>query len=109
MEFLVEFELTVPDGTTETEVKKRQDAEVRAAAKLAEDGHLLRVWKRPAAGRGTTIVGLYRAEDEAQLGALLVALPLYGWMQIAVTPLEPHPNDPAAPRTSTFGADRSRS
>ena len=99
----------MPDGTTETVVKNRQDAEARAAAKLADDGHLLRVWKRPVAGRGMRIVGLYRAEDEAQLAGLIEALPLYEWMQIAVTPLEPHPNDPAAARRSSVGAERSQS
>ena len=108
MEFLVEFELTVPDGTTDAEVKDRQDAEVRAAAKLAEDGHLLRVWKRPIPGRAAGILGLYRAEDEAQLTELLEALPLYEWMQIGVTALEPHPNDPAAARTSGDGDDRNQ-
>jgi muconolactone delta-isomerase len=100
MDFLVEFEVTVPDGITETEVKNRQDAEASAAAKLADEGHLLRVWKRPVAGRGPKIVGLYRAADEAQLSGLLEALPLYEWMQIEVTPLDAHPNDPAAARAS---------
>jgi muconolactone D-isomerase len=109
MEFLVEFEVTVPDGTTESEVKNRQDAEARAAAKLADDGLLLRVWKRPVAGRGTVVVGLYRAEDEAQLTRLLEGLPLYEWMQIGVTALEPHPNDPAADGTSSLGEARSPS
>jgi muconolactone delta-isomerase len=39
---------------------------------------------------------LYRAESEGELDGLLRALPLYEWMRITVTPLEPHPNDPAA-------------
>jgi muconolactone D-isomerase len=40
-------------------------------------------------------VGLYRADSGAQLDDLLRALPLYDWMRVTVTPLEPHPNDPA--------------
>lgn len=32
--------------------------------------------------------------NEAQLAGLVGALPLYDWMQIRVTPLAPHPNDP---------------
>jgi muconolactone D-isomerase len=40
------------------------------------------------------ILGLYRADGEAQLEGLLRALPLYEWMDLTVTPLEPHPNDP---------------
>jgi hypothetical protein len=38
---------------------------------------------------------LYRAESEADMDGLLRALPLYEWMRVTVTPLEPHPNDPA--------------
>ena len=30
------------------------------------------------------------------MDGLLRALPLYEWMRVTVTPLEPHPNDPAA-------------
>ena len=47
MEFLVEFEVNVPGGTSESEVNSRQDAEASAAATLVDEGHLLRVWQRP--------------------------------------------------------------
>ena len=93
MDFLVEFEVDVPAGTPETEVKDRERAEAGAATKLADEGHLLRVWKRPGE---TTVLGLYRAESETELDGLLSALPLYEWMTITVTGLERHPNDPAA-------------
>ncbi|HEX9482813.1 MAG TPA: muconolactone Delta-isomerase family protein [Solirubrobacteraceae bacterium] len=46
------------------------------------------------------ILGLYRADTEAQLTDLLRALPLYDWMNITVTPLEAHPNDPGPPANS---------
>ena len=98
MEFLVEFEVNVPDGTTESEVRDRESAEAKAAAKLVEEGHLLRVWRRPVAPGESRILGLYCADSETQLDGLLGALPLYEWMHIAVTPLEPHPNDPATAR-----------
>ncbi|QRP50852.1 hypothetical protein I6J71_18270 [Amycolatopsis sp. FDAARGOS 1241] len=40
-------------------------------------------------------VGLGRADDEADLRRnVLGTLPLHDWMTLAVTPLEPHPNDP---------------
>jgi muconolactone delta-isomerase len=97
MEFLVEFEVNVPDGTPDAEVKDRERAEGSAAARLADQGHLVRVWNRPAAAGNTTVVGLYRADSQAQLEGLLGALPLYEWMDITVAPLEPHPNDPARP------------
>jgi muconolactone delta-isomerase len=95
MEFLVAFEVTVPDGTPESEVGEREHAEASAAAKLAHDGHLVRVWKVAVATGGARVLGLYRADSEAELHALLRALPLYDWMRVTVTPLEPHPNDPA--------------
>jgi muconolactone D-isomerase len=95
MEFLVEFELEVPAGATRAEVEQRQRAESAAAAKLAEDGHLVRLWRRPLVGDGTTAIGLYRADSEAELDDLLGALPLAGWLRVTVTPLEAHANDPA--------------
>jgi muconolactone D-isomerase len=95
MEFLVEFEVDVPDGAPASEVEARASAEASAAASLVDRGHLVRLWKLPAAPGETKALGLYRADSEAQLAGLLAALPLYDWMQITVTPLEPHPNDPA--------------
>jgi muconolactone delta-isomerase len=94
VEFLVEFEIAVPGGTPASEVKDREDAEAAATALLADEGRLVRVWRRPLAAGGTRVLGLYRADDEAQLDGLLSALPLSGWMRATVTPLEPHPNDP---------------
>jgi muconolactone delta-isomerase len=95
MEFLVEFEVEVPAGTPRAEVDQRHRAESAAAAKLAEDGHLVRLWRRPYVGDGTTFVGLYLADDQTELDALLAALPLADWLIITVTPLAGHPNDPA--------------
>ena len=92
MEFLVEFEVEVPAGTPDAEVEQHQRAESAAAAKLAEDGHLVRLWRRPLAGDA---IGLYRAGSRAALDGLLAALPLAGWLRVTVTPLEAHPNDPA--------------
>ena len=96
MEFLVEFEITVPAGTADTEVEAREGAEEMAAAALVEQGHLLRVWKLAAANGQSSILGLYRAGSRRQLEGLLEALPLYEWMRIEITPLRPHPNDPLA-------------
>jgi muconolactone D-isomerase len=95
MEFLVEFEIRVPEGTPATEVEERTRAEAAAAEKLVEEGHLLRVWTRDAPSSGTTVLGLYRADGRPELDRRLGALPLYEWMKITVTPLGPHPNDPA--------------
>ncbi len=105
MEFLVEFEVNVPDGTAESEVKDRESAEASAATKLVEQGHLVRLWKLAGATGETRIVGLYRADSETQLNGLLGALPLSGWMDVTVTPLAPHPNDPpSAPQEQAIGS-----
>jgi muconolactone delta-isomerase len=96
MEFLVEFEVDIPEGTPVSEVKDREDAEAIAAAKLAGERHLLRVWKRLVASGETKTLGLYRAESEIELDSLLSGLPLSDWMRVTITPLESHPNDPAA-------------
>ena len=93
MEFLVEFDLNVPDGTPESELEDRVRAEASSARTLAKEGHLVRVWRREG-----KVLGLYRARSRSELDDLLGALPLYDWMQVLVSPLETHPNDPAAAR-----------
>jgi len=95
MEYLVEFEIEVPAGTPRAEVDHRYGAESAAAAKLAKAGHLIRLWRRPLVGDGTTAVGLYRANTRTELDDLLAALPLADWLHVTVTPLDGHPNDPA--------------
>ena len=101
MEFLVAFEVNVPDGTPQSEIDERNSAESVAAADLDRQGHLVRLWRPPAAPGEARAVGLYRAESRSQLDALLAALPLGDWLKIVVTPLEPHPNDPV-PRATMF-------
>ena len=95
MEFLVEFEVEVPAGTPDAEVEQHERAESAAATRLGEEGHLVRLWRRPLVGDGTTAIGLYRANSQAELDGLLAALPLADWLRVTITPLEAHPNDPA--------------
>jgi muconolactone delta-isomerase len=94
MEFLVEFDVEVPDGTSETEVERRKGAEAVATARLATEGHLLRLWRPTTAAGAPTAVGLYAADSRTELDALLRALPLADWIRVTVVPLAPHPNDP---------------
>ena len=95
MEFLVEFEVEVPNGTPASEVEERTRAEASAAARLVDEGHLLRVWRRNAVAGDATVIGLYAADSEAELDGLLRALPLADWLQVTIIPLAPHPNDPS--------------
>jgi muconolactone delta-isomerase len=98
MEFLVQFELDIPDGVPESEVKNRQRAEAAAAETLAGEGHLVRLWQASVGTGHTTVLGVYRAGSKAELDGLLRALPLYEWMRTSITPLVQHPNDPMSVR-----------
>jgi muconolactone delta-isomerase len=100
MEFLVEFELDIPDIVPDSEVEEREMAEAVAASGLADQGHLLRLWRASPGTGPTTVLGLYRANSNAELNGLLGALPLHEWMHTSVTPLLQHPNDPAGMRAS---------
>jgi muconolactone D-isomerase len=105
-EYLVEFEIRIPRGTPESVVSARATAEAAAAAKLIDQGHLVRLWRLPVASGEAHALGLYRADTGAELDAFLTALPLYEWMHVTVTALEPHPNDPAVRRHDDRGGRR---
>ncbi|MFE4874302.1 muconolactone Delta-isomerase family protein [Streptomyces sp. NPDC056682] len=91
-EFLVEITTTIPEGASQEEVDRRRAAEAVRARELAATGHLARLW-RPV-GEPCSI-GVWRAGDEAELHEkVLDTLPLRPWMDLTVTPLESHPNDP---------------
>jgi muconolactone D-isomerase len=96
MEFLVEFQLDIPEDVPSSEVEDRESAEVAAADVLADRGHLVRLWRTFLNTGPVTILGLYRADSPAELSGLLRALPLYEWMHASITPLLQHPNDPGA-------------
>ena len=74
------------------------DAEAREAERaheLAGQGHLLRLW---ALGKGRAL-GLWRAQDAAEMQAILKSLPLDDWMTVQTTPLSQHPGDRALTKT----------
>jgi muconolactone delta-isomerase len=104
MEFIVEFELNVPGGTPESEVNDHQSAEASAAARLADEGRLLRLWRLSTAADDRKFLGLYSADSETELDGLLRGLPLADWMRVTVTRLAPHPNDPAPASAAGSGA-----
>jgi len=108
VEFLVRFDVTVPEGTPDSQAKTRFEAETVAAAELARKGHLVRLWRLPTPPEEIAVVGIYRADSEATLDALLGELPLADWMRITVTQLGAHPNDPRSPRPDSFGLPEPR-
>jgi muconolactone delta-isomerase len=102
MEFLVEFDPEMPKEAAKSDVAQFNDAEAAAAADLAKQGHLARLWREPASPGGDRAVGLYLSKTQQELEGLLRALPLYNWMHVTITPLEPHPNDPDHGRPGYF-------
>ena len=95
MEFLTTFEVTFPDSASEQEVADIKAREADRTRELAEQGHLLRLWMLPPTPGSWQALGLWQAEDEEHLQAILKSLPMDKWMTTETTPLTEHPNDPA--------------
>jgi muconolactone D-isomerase len=101
MEYLIDFLIAIPADAPADEVRERLDGETTRVAELAAEGRAVRVWRPlPDDGRRRAI-GLYRADTDAELDAILDSLPLRPWMEITVTPLISHPNDPARDAAQT--------
>ncbi|AKU91189.1 muconolactone Delta-isomerase family protein [Vulgatibacter incomptus] len=98
MEYLVTMTTHVPAGTSETTVKEVQAREAARSRELAEQGYLLRLWRPPLKPGEWRTLGLFAADDVGQLQEVLASMPLHVWRNDEVTPLSPHPNDPAQPR-----------
>jgi len=95
MDYLVDFTVTVPEGTPASELEQRMRGEGTRVAELAAQGHAVRIWKPSGDDGLSRAIGLYRAADDSELQAILESLPLWPWMEISVTALAEHPNDPA--------------
>jgi muconolactone delta-isomerase len=95
MEFLTTFTVTIPGDADPLEVKDLQAGEADRTRELAEQGHLLRLWMLPPTPGSWRALGLWRADDGAQMAALLTSLPMDKWMSTETTLLTEHPSDPA--------------
>jgi muconolactone D-isomerase len=98
MEYLVTMTTHVPEGTSEAAVQDIRARETARSDELAAQGYLLRLWRPPLQPGEWRTLGLFAASDGAELEAVLASMPLRVWRTDEVTPLSPHPNDPA--RTS---------
>jgi len=94
MEYLTDLVTTVPEGTSTAKVDELRAAEAVRAAELAKAGHLVRLWRPPLGPGEWRSIGLFCAADEAELRKVLDSLPLHIWMNVTITPLSSHPNDP---------------
>ena len=91
-EFLTTFTISIPPGTPAGTVHDAAARETQRTRELAEQGHLLRLWKLPGEGRA---LGLWQAGDAAEMQLILKSLPQDAWMNVQTTPLSEHPSDPA--------------
>jgi muconolactone delta-isomerase len=94
-EFLTTFTFNVPTDASPQAVQATEAREAQRTRELGEQGHLLRLWRLPAeASQGRTL-GLWRADDPAQMQEILRSLPFDAWLIVQTTPLTAHPSDPA--------------
>jgi muconolactone D-isomerase len=94
MEFLVTMTTEVPDGTPDDTVDDVRRREAVRSKELASEGHLLRLWRPPLQPGEWRTLGLFAADDDAELESILSSMPLRVWRSDSVIPLSPHPNDP---------------
>jgi muconolactone delta-isomerase len=95
VEFLVSMTTHVPAGTSAQTVADVRRREADHSRQLATQGHLLRLWRPPLQPGEWRTLGLFSATDSGELEKVLASMPLRIWRTDAVTPLSPHPNDPA--------------
>jgi len=105
MEYLVTMTTRVPDGTSEETVDNVRAREATHSRDLAAQGHLLRLWRPPLQPGEWRTLGLFAADDGGQLEKVLASMPLRVWRTDEVTPLMPHPNDPAASPSTRIGGE----
>src|SRR3954471_7390915 len=86
----------VPAGTPEENVENTRAREALRARELADEGHLLRLWRPPLQPGEWRTVGLFAAADNTDLEKALASMPLRVWRTDEATPLGPHPNDPTS-------------
>ncbi|BCJ37271.1 muconolactone isomerase [Actinocatenispora thailandica] len=95
-EYFTTFVVAIPDGTPAEVVEDARHGEATRTHQLAEHGHLIRLWLLPAWPDGSHALGLWRARNPEHLRTMLDSLPMAPWLTEQITPLTPHPSDPAS-------------
>ena len=88
MEFLVEIEVRLPVELDAENRAALQAAEQARGRALAESGVLRAIWRVPGRLANRAI---WSAADATALHEALTSLPLWPYMDVAVTPLGRHP------------------
>ncbi|WP_156765956.1 muconolactone Delta-isomerase family protein [Mycobacterium sp. E342] len=70
--------------------------EAAHSRRLAEQGHLERLWMLPSQSGDQRALGLWCAADAGAMRRSSESLPLLAWISVEMTPLTVHPSDPAA-------------
>jgi muconolactone delta-isomerase len=94
MEYLVTMTTQVPEGTSDEVVAETRGREANRSRALADQGHLLRLWRPPLQPGEWRTIGLFTAADEVELEDVLASMPLRVWRSDEVVALSTHPNDP---------------
>ncbi len=88
MEFLVEIEVRLPADLDDERRMALLKAEFARGTALADAGILRAIWRVPGRLANRAI---WAAPDATTLHEALVSLPLWPYMEVAVTPLARHP------------------
>jgi muconolactone D-isomerase len=91
MEFLVHIQIDWPADIDPAEQQRIITEEGVRARELGNEGRIKRLWRIP--GRWANY-GLWDAPDATSLHAAISSLPAYKYLDVEVTPLAQHPNDP---------------
>jgi len=94
MEFLVQIQVNWPAANGEASKAELISAERVRGRELVEQGSIVRIWRIP--GRWANM-GIWEAADATELHDAILSLPSYPWLDVKVTPLARHPNDPGRP------------
>jgi muconolactone D-isomerase len=88
MDFLVEIEVNLPPGLDTDSRRELQAAEFERGSALAQDGVIRAIWRVPGrlANRG-----IWTTADATTLHDAVSSLPMWPYMDVAVTPLAAHP------------------
>lgn len=91
MEFLINININWPSDLPADVVRQISADERQMAKRLAESGHLVRMWRVP--GRRENW-GLWRASSPTEMHQIISGLPVWPYMQVQITALAEHPVDP---------------
>jgi muconolactone delta-isomerase len=101
-EYLVTFNVRVPEDASAEVVEKMNAGEAARARELAGEGRLVRLWALPKPSKQAEPSGpvrnlsLWQAPDPGTIEAALASLPMTaaGWLTVETVPLTGHPSDP---------------